>query len=74
MGIPAEVHLEADAPHGFTHNKRIMVPSLLLNFLKNLGYLPGSEKKERSVEAEIALATAWGQKHEMGEQGDLEIC
>ena len=77
MGIPAELHLEENAVHGFACYKRIVPSQVILDFLKHRGFLSGTASApmaNRTAEEEIALATAWGKRREQGIEEDLHIC
>ena len=65
MGIPAEIHLEANGKHGFMNLKRMSTPKITLAFLERLGYL--------SPDDELKALAEWEENRQNGIQNDLEI-
>ena len=76
MGIPAELHLEANGVHGFMHYVRMNPTQVILDFLRHRGFLKDGEPIAHSpatAEENIARALDWGRKCQQGIQEDLSL-
>ena len=69
MGIPAELHLEAKAPHGFAYYNRIDTPQVAIDFLRRIGVLP----EHNTLEADLAAIDKWEKDRLAGCQRDLDL-
>ena len=69
MGIPAELHLEAKAVHGFANYERLDTPQIAIDFLKRIGAIPA----HNSLEQDLAAIAKWEQDRLAGCQGELDI-
>ena len=69
MGVPAELHLEANAVHGFANYNRLDTPQIAIDFLRRLGVIPA----HNTLEADMAAIAKWEQDRLAGKQGELDI-
>ena len=69
MGILAELHLEAKAPHGFASYERLDTPQITLDFLRHIGILP----QHNTLEADMAAIAKWEKDRLAGRQGELDL-
>ena len=78
MGLPAELHLEAYAVHGFMNYKRLDTAGIAINFLKRMGFIPTPEgetigRSRASASEDVAMACAWEVRQLAGAQSDLGL-
>ena len=69
MGIPAELHLDAKAPHGFVFYNRVDTPLIALDFLRRIGAIP----QHNSLEADMAAIAQWEKDKVAGCQRELDL-
>jgi acetyl esterase/lipase len=69
MGVPAELHLEAQAIHGFGCYERLDTPQIAIDFLKRIGAIP----LHNSLEADLAAIAKWEKDRLAGRQGELDL-
>ncbi len=75
LGIPAELHLEANGVHGFMNYVRLNTPQVAIDFLRRTGFLPktGSLPMGEGAAKCLEAADAWAAEQQKGRQKDLSL-
>jgi len=76
MGIPAELHLEAHAVHGFMHYTRMNPTQVMVDFLRHRGFLQDGKTLSASPfspQENIARALSWSRQYQQGIQEDIGL-
>ncbi len=74
MGLPAELHLEAYAPHGFINYTRLLPGPIILDFLRRIGILaPALPRSGHSTDDDLAATVEWQRQALRGIQTDLHL-